>query len=47
LGLSALSPEGRVVSTAGSVVNAGYGIHDMVKDIKRAPPKPPPRVIIH
>jgi hypothetical protein len=44
MGLSALGPVGREVSTAGSIVNAGFGIHDMVKDINRTPPKPPPLI---
>jgi hypothetical protein len=47
MGLSALGPVGRVVSTAGNLVHAGYGIHGMVQDMKNAPPKPPPGVIIH
>jgi hypothetical protein len=47
VGLNALGPVGKIISTAGNIVNAGYGINNMVKDMKKAPPKPPPGVIIH
>jgi hypothetical protein len=35
MGLSALGHVWKIIPTAGSVVNADYGIHDMVKDLKK------------
>jgi hypothetical protein len=37
LGLNALGPVGKVISTVGKVVNAGYTIHDMIKERKKYP----------